>query len=142
MNVPLRNIFSSLVSVHFEFSSWEHCNCTNGRTARKTMDNPLGNTARTFFGNISSVSKVFLMGTLWLHHQDHLKCTENSLPLENCIKIGLENLQCSCSVWSRNTAIISSISLQCTCSVPGWMREHLKSGSFHPLPRIRFQCCH
>ena len=44
------------------------------------MDNPLGNTAKTFFGNISSVPKVFLMGTSWLHYQDHLKCTENSLP--------------------------------------------------------------
>ena len=62
------------------------------------MDDLLGNTAETFFGNISSVPKVFLMGTLWLHNQDHLKCTENSLPQENCIKISLENLQCSCSV--------------------------------------------
>ena len=34
------------------FSSWEHCNCVNGRTAGKTLDDPLGNTARTFFGNI------------------------------------------------------------------------------------------
>ena len=118
MNVPLRNISSSLVSVHFEFSCWEHCNRTNGRTARKTLDDPLGNTARTFFQNISSVPKVFLMGTPWLHNQDHLKCTENSLPLENCIKIGLKNLQCSCSVRSGNTAITLSIYLQCTCSVP------------------------
>ena len=80
MNVPLGNISSSLVSVHFEFFSWEHCNRTNGRTARKTLDDLLGNTARTFFGNISSVPKIFLMGTPWLHNQDHLKCTENSLP--------------------------------------------------------------
>ena len=58
------------------------------------MDDQLGNTARTFFGNIPSVPKVFLMGTLWLYRQDHLKCAENSLPLENCIKIGLEDLQC------------------------------------------------
>ena len=73
-------------------------------------DDPVWNTARTFFGNISSVPKVFLMGTPWLHNQDHLKCTGNSLPLEN--------LQCSCSVRSGNTAITLSIYLQCTCSVP------------------------
>ena len=50
------------------------------------------------------------MWILWLHTQDHLKCTENFLPLEN--------LQCSCSVQSWNTAITWSIYLQCTYSVP------------------------
>ena len=40
------------------------------------------------------------------------------IPLENCIKISLENMQCSCSVQSGNTAITLSIYLQCTCSVP------------------------
>ena len=52
-------------------------------------DDPVWNTARTFFGNISSVPKVFLMGTPLPHNQDCSKCTENSLPLEN--------LECSSS---------------------------------------------
>ena len=104
--------------VNFEFSSWEHCNDTIWKTVRKTSNNLPWDTAGTFFGNILSVPKVFLMGTSWLHHQEHLKCTENFLLLENCKEISLENLECSCSVQSWYIADILSMYLQCICSVP------------------------
>jgi hypothetical protein len=58
------------------------------------------------------------MGTLQSHDQEHLKCTEDSLPLENCKKIGLENSECSCSVQSGHIAVTLSMSLQCIWNVP------------------------
>ena len=119
LKVPLRNISGASFWFVLSFTDLEHCNLTAGDISRKTVKEPLGETAGTFFGKIHSFPKDYLIGTLQSHDLVHLKSTGHFLHPEHSREIGWENSKRSCNVLGRDVAGTLSISLQCTCDVLG-----------------------
>ena len=118
LKVPLGNISGASFWFVLSFTDSEHCNLIAGDISRKTLKEPLGEIAGTFFGKIHSVSKNYLIGTLQSHDLVHLKSTGCFLHLEHSKEIGWENSKCSCNVPGRDVVGTLSISLRCICDVP------------------------
>ena len=118
-NVPLRNISGASFWFVLSFTDSEHWNLTTGDISRKTVKEPLGEIAGTFFGKIHSVPNNYLIGTLQSHDLVHLESTDHFLHLEHSREISWENSKCSCNVPGRDVAGTLSISLRCTCDVLG-----------------------
>jgi len=64
-NVPIGVFSITSFWLILNFTDWEHCNRTNGNTAKDTANEPLGNTTGTFFRKIQDVPTTFLFGTSW-----------------------------------------------------------------------------
>ena len=62
--MPLRNIFSTLVWFILNFTDWEHLDHTIRNTVKYTLNEPLGNTTSTFFGEIQGLPTDYLIRPL------------------------------------------------------------------------------
>ena len=82
-NVPLGVISSTPFWLILNFTGWGHCGATDGETAKNSLNEPLGYTTITFFGNIQDVPTDYIMGTLQSHDQEHSKCPDCFLGWEN-----------------------------------------------------------
>ena len=80
LNVPLWFTSSTPFWLILGFTGWEHHNHITGETVKNPLNEPLGNTAVTFFGKILDVPISFLMGTSQSHDWEHCEHTaKNSL---------------------------------------------------------------
>jgi len=91
-----------------------HCECT----AKISLNEPLRDTAVTFFGKIQNVPINYIMGTSQSCDLGHCECPGCSPGQGNCRKTGRENSECTWDGLGGYIPGTLSISLQCTCSVP------------------------
>src|SRR5919206_3193861 len=71
---------------------WEIVNVLT-TSFRNILNEPLRNTAVTFFGKIQDVPKMFLIGTPQSHHSGHCECIGHFLCQEHCKETGSENFE-------------------------------------------------
>ena len=91
LNVPLRNILGPSFWFILNFTDWEHCDHTAGNITKEILNEPLEYFLDTFFGKISDVPMMFLMGTPWSHDLEHCECTDHFLTQEHCRETGWEH---------------------------------------------------
>jgi len=70
------------------FTDWEYCDYTAGNTAKKILNEPLGEILDTFFGKIVNFPMMFLMGTPWSHDLEYCECTDHLLTQGHCRETG------------------------------------------------------
>ena len=74
-NVPLGKFLVASFRLILNFTDSEHCNQTDGNTARNTVNEPLRNITGTFFGKIQDEPTTFLFRTSQSHDLVHCECT-------------------------------------------------------------------
>ena len=92
LNIPIRNISGTPFWFVLSFTDQEHCDCITGYIAKHTPNEPLGNTAGTFFGEIQDIPINYLIGTLRSHDLVHFECTSCFLWMSHLGKLQVLSL--------------------------------------------------
>ena len=78
-NVPLGKFLVTSFRLILNFTDSEHCNQTDGNTAKNTVNEPLRNITGTFFEKIQDIPTTFLFRTSQSHDLVHCECTWDTI---------------------------------------------------------------
>jgi len=109
-NVPHPTISGSPFWLILNFTDWEHCDHTGGNITKEIANEPLRNTAVTFFGKIQDVPITFLFGTSRSHDLEHCECTGSFLSMSHSGTLQYffwENSKCTHVLPNQDTTVTS-----------------------------------